>query len=143
MGYLKTVLTYRVPAEAEVDKSLLESNGIAVHLLNDRSPPGDIVFPLPIELQVPEEQFPQAVEILREFNPGRFGSPERVRQLDLELRRKAGRFLAGGCVASLAAWVGIPLLVSSDMFDWRLVGALGAFFVGGFVALKLLKDKGA
>jgi hypothetical protein len=44
-----------------VDKSLLEANGIAVHLLNDRSPPSDIVFPLPIELQVPDEQFPQAV----------------------------------------------------------------------------------
>ena len=29
MGYLKTVLTYHLPSEAEVDKSLLESHGRA------------------------------------------------------------------------------------------------------------------
>jgi hypothetical protein len=143
MSYLKTLLTYRVPGEAEVDKSLLESHGIAVNLLNDRSPPSDLVFPFAIELQVAEERYTEAFAILKEFNPERFGSAERVMQLEKALWVSVRRFLAAGVVLSVLAWFIVGSLVDTKWFDWRVVGAAGGFFVGGYIAVKMGRKKNA
>jgi len=143
MSYQKTLLTYRVPGEAEVDKSLLESHGIAVNLLNDRSPPSDLVFPFAIELQVAEERYAEAFAILKEFNPERFGSAERVMQLEKALWAGVRRFSAGGVVSAVLAWFIIGSLVHTKWFDWRVTGAAGGFFVGGFIALKIGGKKNA
>ncbi len=140
MAYLKTVLTYRVPGEAEVDQSLLEANGITVHLMNDRSPPSDLVYPLPIELQVPAEQMEAAVAILRMYNPGRFGSVDRVRQLDRELRRAVGRFVLGGILPAVATWFLVNRLVRPGAVDWRFGGAAVAWLAGGLAALRWWRD---
>ena len=85
MAYLKTVLTYHMPSEAEVDKSLLESHGLTVNLLNNNEARNELGAPFHIQLQVPGEQADEAVRILKEFNPQRFGSAENVRKIEKEL----------------------------------------------------------
>lgn len=56
MPYLKTVLTYDRPSEAEVDKAFLESNGITVCLLNANTSRNELGAPFYIRLQVPDEE---------------------------------------------------------------------------------------
>ncbi len=45
MAYLRTVLSYQLPSEAELDKSSLESHGLTVYLMNNQTTrnlgPGD------------------------------------------------------------------------------------------------------
>lgn len=85
MSYLKTILTYHLPSEAEVDRSLLESHGITVNLLNAHTARNELGAPFHIRLQVPDEEVEEAVRIIREFNPQRFGSAENVKQIEREL----------------------------------------------------------
>src|SRR3954467_12804144 len=85
VAYLKTILTYHLPSEAEVDKSLLESHGITVNLLNNNESRNELGAPFHIQLQVPGDEVEQAVAVIREFNPQRFGSTENVRQIEREL----------------------------------------------------------
>jgi hypothetical protein len=85
MAYLKTILTYHMPSEAEVDKSLLESHGLTVNLLNNNEARNEIGAPFHIQLQVPGEEVDEAVRVLKEFNPQRFGSVENVRKIEKEL----------------------------------------------------------
>src|SRR6185503_15736665 len=75
MSYLKSILTYHIPSEADVDKSMLESHGITVNLLNANVARAEFGAPFHIRLQVPDEQVEEAVGILRELRPERFGSP--------------------------------------------------------------------
>ncbi len=86
MAYLKTILTYHLPSQAEVDRSLLESYGITVNLLNAHTTRNELGTPFYIQLQVPDEEVDGAVAIIRRFQPERFGSPEKVRQIERELR---------------------------------------------------------
>src|SRR3954467_13627681 len=74
-----------MPSEAEVDKSLLESHGLTVNLLNNNEARNEIGAPFHIQLQVPGEEVDEAVRVLKEFNPQRFGSIENVRQIEKEL----------------------------------------------------------
>src|SRR5947208_3411381 len=85
MSYLKTILTYHLPSEAEIDKSLLESHGLTVNLLNNNEARNELGAPFHIQLQVPGEEVDEAVRVLKEFNPQRFGSVENVRQIEKEL----------------------------------------------------------
>lgn len=98
MSYLKTILTYHLPSEAEVDRSLLESHGITVNLLNAHTTRNELGAPFHIRLQVPEAEVAEAVRIIREFNPQRFGSAENVKKIERELGRvllQAVAFVAG------------------------------------------------
>ena len=60
MAYLKTLLTYNMPSEAEVDKAFLESRGIAVCLLNANTSRNELGAPFYVQLQVNAEDLERA-----------------------------------------------------------------------------------
>lgn len=95
VAYLKTVLTYNLPAEAEVDKAFLESHGVTVCLLNANTSRNELGAPFYIQLQVADDEYGQAVGLLKEANPSRFGSQARVDEIDREIKRGAGLFFIG------------------------------------------------
>lgn len=106
MAYLKTVLTYNIPSEAEVDKAFLESHDLIVCLLNANTSRNELGAPFYIQLQVADEEYERAVALLREANPARFGSPARVAELDRAIKRTVGLFLLGAVPAAiLALWL--------------------------------------
>ena len=112
MGYLKTILTYNVPSEAEVDKAFLESRGIAVCLLNANTARNELGAPFYIQLQVGDGDADAARSLIREVNPRRFGSSARVDEIDRQLRRALGRFallgVPAGILVGLATYVLTP-----------------------------------
>ncbi len=107
MNYPKTILTYHIPSEAEVDKSLLESHGITVNLMNANVSRAEFGAPFHIQLQVPGDQAAEAISILRELRPERFGSPEAVKEIEAGIRRGFVRFalVALVCTAILFFFV--------------------------------------
>jgi hypothetical protein len=92
MGYLKTLLTYNVPSEAEVDKAFLESHGIDACLLNANTSRNELGAPFFVRLQVMDTDLERAGGLIREANPSRFGSPARVDEIDRQIKRSLGRF---------------------------------------------------
>ncbi len=54
MAYLRTVLSYQLPSEAELDKSFLESHGITVYLMNNQTTRNELGPLFWIQLQVPD-----------------------------------------------------------------------------------------
>lgn len=92
-GYLKTILTYSRPSEAEVDKAFLESHGIAVCLLNANTSRNELGAPFFVRLQVMEGDVRRACRLIGEVNPSRFGSSERVSEIDREIKRSIAWFL--------------------------------------------------
>lgn len=93
MAYLQTLLTYSVPSEAEVDRAFLESNGINVCLLNANTSRNELGAPFFVRLQVNAEDLAEARRLIQEVNPSRFGSPERVAEIDRVVKRAASRFV--------------------------------------------------
>ena len=87
MNYLKSILTYHIPSEADIDKSMLESHGITVNLMNANVSRAELGAPFHIQLQVPGDQVAEAISILRELRPERFGSPEAVKEIEAGIRR--------------------------------------------------------
>lgn len=136
MGYLRTILTYSVPSEAEVDQSFLEANGITVNLLNAEVTRFEIGRPFDIHLQVPEEQAARAITLLRETHPERFGSVDNVNKITADIRQAmiqlvlcglvcaSGLFVLGPAQPSLSAralfsvLVGAPLGAAIRLFLW-------------------------
>jgi hypothetical protein len=110
VGYLKTILTYNIPAEAEIDKAFLESNGIASCLLNANTSRNELGAPFYVRLQVMEADVGRACDLIREVNPSRFGSAERVDEIDRQIRRSLGRFAAVAVPVAIAAGFAAYLL---------------------------------
>ena len=139
MAYLKTILTYNQPSEAEVDKAFLESHGIAVCLLNANTSRNELGAPFFIQLQVMEDEYIEARRILREANPARFGSPERVAEIDRQIKRGALWFFAGALPVTVVALFLIPQpgekpfngIRERRPADFRLAGAVAAGVAGG------------
>jgi hypothetical protein len=157
MGYLKTVLTYDRPSEAEVDKSFLESRGIAVCLLNGETTRNELGAPFYIQLQVNEGDFTAAWNALRETNPTRFGSPFRVEEIDRAVKRSAWFFFVAGIPAGLVAYWLIPSVYGGSMLpsarawpvlrhgpispDLRVVAALVIAILAGIISATLATKK--
>ena len=144
MAYLKTVITYNVPAEAEVDKSYLEAHGIVVGLLNANTSRNELGAPFYIQLQVADEDYSRAVELLQEANPSRFGSAARVAELDRGIRQAVLRFCIGALPAGiLAVWLtpapeiipNLPAYLHQPADARPVVGVIAAVLVGSLVAL--------
>lgn len=136
MAYLKTILTYHMPSEAEVDKSLLESHGLMVNLLNANTTRNELGAPFFIQLQVPDAEADRAVALLKEFNPQRFGSVENVRKIEKELGNLVLQVGACMLVAGVVTYFVIPNP------DGRLTGALmgGVMFgIIGYLVLSFFK----
>ncbi|MEO6569802.1 MAG: hypothetical protein ABIO94_13650 [Opitutaceae bacterium] len=143
MGYLKTILTYHRPSEAEVDKAFLESHGFNVCLLNGNTSRNELGAPFYIQLQVVEEHHARATAILREANPSRFGSPARVAELDRQIKKTIFSVLLGAIPAGALGFFLCP--APPEFFgpgqkstaDFRVPVAMGAAFFGGYSVLKL------
>jgi len=90
---LKTVLTYSNPNEADVDKSMLESEGIVVHLANRDSQLGAWNGPFMIQLQVNDEDVEKATGLIRSKSPARFGSEAAVKKAGDAFARGARRYI--------------------------------------------------
>lgn len=144
-GYLKTLLSYHIPSEAEVDKAYLESQGFTVCLLNantSRNEWGDAFF---VRLQVPEQEFAAARQALWDVNPKRFGNTETVAAIDRQIKRVMLVFLG----VAIPAAIGLLLLLPSfghrwfplharrGQADWRVTTALLAAVVLGTLAAGL------
>ncbi len=108
MSYLTTVVTYNTPSEAEIDKSFLESHGFAVCLLNGNTARNELGTPFYIQLQVPDEDYSRAVEVLKAANPQRFGSAARASQLEREFFGSILRFLLGAIPIGLLVYFLVP-----------------------------------
>ncbi len=108
MAYLKTILTYHLPSEAEVDKSLLESHGLTVNLLNNNESRNELGAPFHIQLQVMADRADEAVGILKQFNPQRFGSAENVKKIERELAGNAGWILAAAAGSGILTYFILP-----------------------------------
>jgi|ERR1051326_1020064 hypothetical protein len=134
MSYLKTVLTYHQPSEAEIDKAFLESEDIAVCLLNANTSRNELGAPFYIQLQVAEEDHARAVALLKEANPQRFGSAERVAALEKELIRVVLWFVVPALVVAVG---GFLWLSESDLF--RTQKAVSWGILAGFAALGVRK----
>ena len=144
-NYLKTVVTYSVPAEAEVDRAFLESEGLTVCLLNANTTRNELGPAFFIRLQVNNDEYPKAVSLLREINPSRFGSQAIVDEIDRSFRRSVGWFLLGAiplgilflCItpppAHPANWaINVPAPP-----DLRFLAATVAALLGGTLAIFL------
>ncbi len=112
MAYLQTLLTYSVPSEAEVDRAFLESNGINVCLLNANTSRNELGAPFFVRLQVNAEDLAEARRLITEVNPSRFGSAERVAEIDRALKRAVLSFVLVALPLALLAAFGTYLLVS-------------------------------
>ena len=134
MSYLQTVLTYNQPSEAEVDKAFLESHGIDVCLLNANTSRNELGAPFYIQLQVAGEDLDRARQILKEANPQRFGSPERVAAIDQAIKQAVFRFLAGAVIVAAVAYFLIPddnVRIVGAAISGLVAGVLAASFQGG------------
>ncbi len=149
MGYLKTIITYNVPAEAEVDKAFLEAHGITVCLLNANTSRNELGAPFYIQLQVADEEYDRAAALIRETNPSRFGSEARVAEIDRVFKRGAVFFFLGAIAAGTLYFFitpapeykpDLPIYVRQppDLRPW--ITALTAM-LGGTLAVMLGKKK--
>jgi hypothetical protein len=113
-GYLRTILTYNIPSEAEVDKAFLESHGISACLLNANTSRNELGAPFYVRLQVGDGDVEKACGLIRAVNPQRFGSSARVEEIDRQIRRALARF----------ALVALPIGLAAAMAAYYLAGGL-------------------
>jgi hypothetical protein len=144
MAYLRTVLSYQLPSEAELDKSFLESHGLTVYLMNNQTTRNELGPLFWIQLQVPDEEWASASQILREARPERFGSVERVNEIDREIKRGALGALMGGVLLGVLAYFLAPKLWPDEVSNWGLreQSIMLACFVGAVAGWKLSKKRG-
>ena len=139
MAYLRTVLSYQLPSEAELDKSFLESHGLTVYLMNNQTTRNELGPLFWIQLQVPDEEWASANEILREARPERFGSVDRVNEIDREIKRGALSALVGATVLGALAYFLAPRIWPAEVSDlgmW-IQSIIMASFVGAVAGWRL------
>ncbi len=105
MSYPKSILTYHIPSEADIDKSMLESHGITVYLMNANVARAEFGAPFHIQLQVPADQVTEAISILRELRPERFGSPAVVKEIEAGLVRGFAQFAVAAAVCTAIVFI--------------------------------------
>ncbi len=140
-GYLRTVVTYHQPSEAEVDKAFLESHGLSVCLLNANTARNELGPAFYVQLQVPDEQYAQAVAILKEANPERFGSAERVAEIEKGIVRGVLWFGIPAAVFALIGFLLAPAPSGYSGMDMRMPIALSSGGLAGIVSVFVLKRR--
>jgi hypothetical protein len=139
MAYLRTVLSYQLPSEAELDKSFLESHGLTVYLMNNQTTRNEMGPLFWIQLQVPDDEWLSANEILRQARPERFGSVERVNEIDRQIKRGAASALIGGAVLGALAYFVGPVVWPDEVSNWALreQSIVLASFIGALAGWRL------
>jgi len=139
MAYLRTVLSYQVPSEAELDKSFLESHGLTVYLMNNQTTRNELGPLFWIQLQVPDDEWASASQILREARPERFGSVERVNEIDRQIKRGAIGALVGAATLGLLVYFLLPRIWPAEVSDWALweQSTMLACFIGAVAGWRL------
>lgn len=110
MPVSRIVLTYPKRIDAEIDRSMLEGEGIAVNLLNHDSSMTELGSAFQIQLQVPAEDYERAVALIKSKHPERFGSLDRARKEEEAIGRGFRRF-----VVSIAATFLVLFFVLQSM----------------------------
>jgi len=142
MAYFRTVLTYQLPSEAELDKSFLEAQGITVYLMNNLTTRNELGPAFWIQLQVAEADWAPATRILREARPERFGSAARVDELDRLIKRGAAGAFLGAMVAGLLAYFVLPAGGRDDASaSAMLTAGLAGAVAGAWLAKKIRGGK--
>jgi hypothetical protein len=141
MSYLRTVVTYHQPSEAEVDKAFLESHGIAVCLLNANTSRNELGAPFYIQLQVPEIDYDRAVAVLKEANPQRFGSAERVAEIEKSIKRALLRFILPALIFGIVIFFFVPAPIHLYELDLRPRAAVLGGIIAGMLSVFLIKKK--
>jgi len=124
----KTVLTYPKRIDAEIDRSMLEGEGITVNLLNHDSSMTELGSAFQIQLQVQPEDHERAVALIRSKHPERFGSIDRARKEEAAIGRGFRRFLVTIAATSLILFFFVPWIPSVD--NRILVAFLSGFALG-------------
>jgi hypothetical protein len=139
MAYLRTVLSYQLPSEAEIDKSFLESHGLTVYLMNNQTTRNELGPLFWIQLQVPDDEWQSANQILREARPERFGSVERVNAIDRQIKRGALGALIGAAILGMLAYFLVPRVWPGEVSDWERMeqSIMLACFVGAVAGWRL------
>jgi hypothetical protein len=134
MSDFRTVLTYSQPIDAEVDKSMLQAEGIASNLLNRDSSLSGFGGPFSIQLQVDREDFARASELIRTKRPERFGRSEDIVDADAAVGRGTRRYLWFG-LSSVCLIYSLFLLMrgAAILTDPKAIG--GALVVGLFLSI--------
>jgi hypothetical protein len=143
MAYLRTVLSYQLPSEAELDKSFLESHGLTVYLMNNQTTRNELGPLFWIQLQVPDEEWQSANQILREARPERFGSVERVNEIDRQIKRGAlGAFVGAAVLGGLAYFLAPKLWPGEGLDLGREQSIILASFIGAVAGWRLSGKRG-
>jgi hypothetical protein len=129
MSFLSTIRTYDRQSEAELDKSMLESCGFTVNLLNHDSAISEFGGMLKIQLQVPDEEAARAASILQSSRPRIEGATERVRKEETDIVRFFGRM----ALSLFGTWL-LAFGILSIVLD-RGVGACARFAIGVTILL--------
>jgi hypothetical protein len=92
-----------------------------------------------IQLQVPDEEWASANEILREARPERFGSVDRVNEIDREIKSKALSASIGAAILGVLAYFLAPRIWPAEVSDlgmW-IQSIIMACFVGAVAGWRL------
>jgi hypothetical protein len=136
MAEFRTILTYSQPIDADVDKSMLRSEGIIANLLNSDSSLNGFGGPFSVQLQVGDEDFARASALIKLKRPDRFGRNENVLVAQAAVVRGTRRFL----------WFGVSSVCFTYLLFLFASGAKGltdpmgfgvAIVLGSFVAIPI------
>ena len=110
----KTVLAYPRRIDAEIDRSMLEGEGITVNLLNHDSSMTELGSAFQIQLQVAPEDHERAVALIRSRHPERFGSIDRARKEEAAIGRGFRRFVLTIAATSFVLFFFVQWMPSVD-----------------------------
>jgi hypothetical protein len=136
MADFRTVLTYSTPIDAEVDKSMLQSEGIPANLLNRDSSLNGIGGPFSVQLQVADEDFIKAADLIRSKRPERFGRNEGIADAEAAISRGTRRYCWFGASAICLIYALLLYMRGSTMLaDPKGIGV--AIVLGLFISVPI------
>jgi hypothetical protein len=136
MPGFRTILTYSTSIDAEVDRSMLRSEGIDANLLNRESSLNGFGGPFCVELQVVEKDLTRASDLIKSKRPERFGVSENIVDAEAAIRRGTRRYLwfsgSSVCFVYLAA---LASRGTEALTEQNVIG--GAILLGFFLSIPL------
>lgn len=134
MAEFVTVLTYSQPIDAEVDKSMLQSEGIAANLLNRDSSLNGLGGPFFVQLQVASEDVANATALIKSKRPELFGRNENIVDAEAAFARGVRRYLWFG-FSSICVTFLLLLFLAGPMVLREPISFGAAIVVGLFLSI--------